>query len=423
MPVNVYSEIGTLKKVMIHCPGKEIDTMVPQMMYKLLFDDILYGDSARSEHQIFCNLLQRFNVVTIDTKQLLTDSIDNASEQDLTNLILRISHFESYSADVCQYLLSLSKETLASTLIEGKVNANPQTHEKSIYFITPIPNLMFARDPIIVVGDSVVTTSMAHESRQRESLLLRFIFCHHPEYQDTPLLMDFTPHLHPKGDLVQGVSPEIEGGDVLVLNPDTVLIGWSERTNSQAIETLANALHTQKKFKNLVMICLPDRRSVMHLDTVFTRINHNECIVYPPFFLENSSEHLPIIHFDLTKKAVTGLWNNSLLATLKKIGIDLKPIACGGESGIISQYREQWTDGANAFCIAPGIILLYERNHMTIEALSKNGYHVLDQSEVLKADFQPNWKQKQVILFEGKELSRARGGPRCLTHPLLREGL
>ncbi|MDE3245132.1 MAG: hypothetical protein KGN80_03515, partial [Acidobacteriota bacterium] len=221
------------------------------------------------------------------------------------------------------------------------------------------------------------------------------------------------------------VPMSLEGGDILVLSDKVLAVGCSERSSTDAIHHLAENLRADNQetghaFEHLLMVLMPQQRSAMHLDTIFTRIHQDECLVYPPFFTEGSRELLNIVKIDLRHAELRFTTRPNLLAVLQEVGIDLKPIFCGGDDYIMQQ-REQWTDGANAFALAPGVIVSYSRNMATAEQLSHNGYRVLTAQELLASpDINLLDGKKYMITLKSGELSRARGGPRCMTMPLSR---
>jgi arginine deiminase len=299
--------------------------------------------------------------------------------------------------------------------------------EEFDYRVRPIPNLLFMRDPASVIGDGYSVNAMATWAREREPLILSYVFRHHPRLEhhtDHDKWFDqVTPLV--RGEIKAPVS--MEGGDILVLSNKVLAVGCSERTQADAIHLLAESLRANRavdenSFDHLLMVLMPNKRSAMHLDTIFTRTSEDECLVYPPYFVEGSRELLNVTSIDLRHPELRMSTRPSLLRSLKRVGIDLKPIFCGGLDPIMQQ-REQWTDGANAFCLAPGVITSYSRNIATATALDQAGYQALTAKEVL-ADPRINLLdgKKYLVQIEASELSRARGGPRCMTMPLCREG-
>jgi arginine deiminase len=212
---------------------------------------------------------------------------------------------------------------------------------------------------------------------------------------------------------------------VLVLREDILVIGYSERTEKTTIERLAEALKREKSaVKRIFVVAIPPERSTMHLDTVFTMISKDECLCYAPMVLPGGAEEADVYEADLTKREITWTTEKDLLSALKSQKIDLKPISCGG-SDPIDQQREQWTDGANAFALAPGIVLGYDRNERTAEELGKNGYEIVTDDDLLlgKCELELKHPKKYAIQISATELSRARGGPRCMTMPLVRDAV
>lgn len=414
METKVYSEIGRLRKVMVHAPGREIDVIVPESANVLLFEDILFGELARSEHEMMCKVFKKYGVDVVEIKDLLTESLKSATEAQIDGLLDELRILEHLSPSVIVTLKTLQASALASALIEGILLTADQMDDQNFYLLRPIPNLLFARDPVIVAYDKILASSMAEPVRRREAMLMSFIFTHHQTYQNRDALID----LH---DIAtEGTNLTLEGGDFLVLNETTAAIAWSKRTSLKSIRVLAGEL---KKLGiiNLIVAKLPPVTSFIHLDTVFTRINHDECLIYPPLFAAESDNRARIIHFDLTHDMPVETECDTIFVALEKSNINLKPIYCGGKHSLIVQKREQWTQGSNAFCIAPGVILTYSRNVETIKELQSAGYMCVNAQEVVGASFEARLDRKTVILLNGEELCRARGGPRCLTHPLLRD--
>ena len=284
-----------------------------------------------------------------------------------------------------------------------------------------MPNYFFVRDPQVVIGDGVLISGMATQARRREALLSKYVFEYHREFHDT-VRIDFMAGERPERPTRRS-SPTLEGGDVLIARRDVILVGVTERTSRAGVEFLARSLRESKSsIRTMIVVELPRQRSFMHLDTVFTFISRNECLIYPPCILPGGDQAAKVSTIDLTKREIAYSEQKSLLAALKKKGFDLEPIHCGGNKAV-DQQREQWTDGANAFALAPGIILLYERNVRTAEELARHGYHIVYEDDLLlgRAELETWTDRKYALQMQGHELSRARGGPRCMTMPLERE--
>lgn len=427
MELNVTNEIGRLKSVLIHLPGREIDMMIPSMMEQLLFDDILYGQVAREEHRRFQQIIYYVADQVYDIQDLLEEVFEDEEVRPLA--LEELSRMHNLREQTVEYLTSLPAEALAESLIAGvplKTPTRGRDRELVVFDLPPLPNTFFMRDPQIVLGDGVAISSMATEARAREPLLADLVFRHHKEFRGRDLFwMDRYDQPWSTSPAAARRRPTIEGGDVLVARRDLLLIGASERTNRAGIEHLANSLKQSKAgVKTILVVEMPKQRSCMHLDTVFTLTNRDECLVYPPVILPGGNDEATVYSIDLSKRNLTYTEQKNMLHALKRQGMDLKPILCGGENSI-DQQREQWTDGANAFALGPGIILLYERNLRTADELSKHGYNIVYEDDLLlgRTELELWTDKKYAIQVQGHELSRARGGPRCMTMPLNREDL
>jgi arginine deiminase len=422
MRLNVTSEIGRLKSVLVHLPGREIDLMVPPMMAQLLFDDILYGQVAREEHRRFQQLIRFVADDVYDLQDLLEEVLE---DEEVRNRIVRdLGKRNRLGRKLIASLLEEPPAALAEVLISG-IARETESGELPQFDLYPIPNLFFMRDPQIVIGDRVVIASMATQARRREALLSKYVFENHPHFKrEETFWVDFMA-TEPERPMPRN-TPTLEGGDVLIPRRDLLLMGVTERTNKAGVEALMQSLKASNAgVKSVIIVDIPRQRSFMHLDTIFTFINRHECLIYPPVILPSGGQAATVTTVDLTKKrSLAYTEQKSLLGALKKKGFDLEPIYCGGKSAV-DQQREQWTDGANAFALAPGIILLYERNVRTAEALAKQGYHIVYEDDLLlgRTEMETWTDKKYALQIAGNELSRARGGPRCMTMPLEREEL
>ncbi len=422
MRLNVTSEIGRLKSVLVHLPGREIDQMIPPMMAQLLFDDILYGQVAREEHRRFQQLIRFIADDVFDLQDLLEEVLEDAEVKE--EIVRDLGKRNRLGRKLVAELLERRPAALAEVLIAG-IARETGSGELPQFDLFPIPNLFFMRDPQVVLGDRVVISSMATQARRRESLLSRYVFLHHPHFKDRdPFWVDFmaTERERP----MSRNMPTLEGGDVLVPRRDLLLVGVTERTNKAGVDALIRSLKAAGAgVKTVIIVDIPRARSFMHLDTIFTFISRHECLVYPPVILPSGSQAAKVTSVDLTKKrSLAYAEEKSLLGALKKRKFDLEPIYCGGRRAV-DQQREQWTDGANAFALAPGIILLYERNVRTAEELGRHGYHIVYEDDLLlgRTELETWTNKKYALQIAGNELSRARGGPRCMTMPLEREDL
>lgn len=412
---SVYSEIGRLKKVMVHAPGPEVDIVTPNGANALLFEDILFGDLARIEHDIMCKVFHKYGVETYKILDLLIESLGAAPKDSVIELITEIKRLEFLGDSVVRRLTSMAVDQLGHALIEGIPEIPANMSDDNLYVLAPVPNLIFARDPVIMCHDKVLASSMAEKVRTREARLMVFIFTHHPEFGDKESIIDMSKIGRRETDKLT-----LEGGDFLVINKETVAIGCSLRTTIDSIKLIGKELK-KLGIKHLVAPILPKQVAFIHMDTTFTRISDTECLFYPPIYAKESPTRSEILYFDLTQEVFEEKKYDYIIDCFSDIGINLTPVYCGGKESLIDQQREQWTQGSNSVCIAPGIIMTYSRNVKTVEELSKAGYMCVSAEEVIKPHFNADLSRKTVILLKGEELCRARGGPRCLTHPLIRE--
>lgn len=420
--LQVHSEIGRLRQVLVHEPGLEVDHMTPSTMDELLFDDVLYGARAREEHALFRGVLQYFGVEVVEFLDLLRETF----EQDAARAWVLEVLAEPGEASVADRLRELSPEALATALTVGvrAEGAGTGLSIEELFVVPPLPNWCFQRDPQVVIGHSVIPASMG-VARQTEAVLSRAVFRFHPRFAGTDVLYD-PLGTGPEGALVTGGNrPRLEGGDFTIVSGDMLLVGLSERTNRTAVLGLSKRMQSHEGAPRWMVVAeLPRRRAYMHLDTVITPVDRDAALVHPPVILDDGPEQARVYTMDLHAKEPRLQAEPSLLAALKTRGVDLEPIPCGGKDPLV-QHREQWTDGANALAVAPGVIVLYERNVHTAEELSRRGWNVVKASDLMlgKTDVGAEPSGRVCVLTEAHELSRARGGPHCLTHPLVRDPL
>ncbi|MGH9366590.1 MAG: arginine deiminase family protein [Thermoanaerobaculia bacterium] len=425
MGLHVNSEIGKLKSVLVHLPGPEIDRMVPSMMEELLFDDILYGSRAREEHRRFQQVLGFIADEVLDVQQLLEEVLTVPEQREA--ILEDLGKTLSWGPDMDYRLQDLSPEALAAALVTGIERPAQEAAQSTgdLYYLPPVPNFFFQRDPLVVVGNRAIRGSMATPARLREPLLSGYVFQFHPRFETEGgrfWFREFSADYGRSASYAR-MRPTLEGGDILVLREDMLAIGYSERTEKTTIERLAESFKAQKSpIKRIFVVAIPPARSFMHLDTVFTVISREECLVYGPMILPDGAEEADVYECDLTKREITWTTEKDLLSGLRTQKLELKPIRCGGTDPI-AERREQWTDGANALAIAPGVIVTYDRNERTAEELSRAGYSVVDEADLLlgRTELGLRKKKKYVIRLAAHELSRARGGPRCMAMPLVRE--
>lgn len=406
MKLSVTSETGRLKGVIVHTPGHEVSLVNPELKDELLFDDIIFEEDARQEH---IDMLDIFKTAMpadgriFQITELFRECLQN-SEARAYFIELMVNALPEENLQVIKKdLENLEPNELLQFVIEGSTPAIRN------FTLLPTPNLLFTRDLAAVAGQNILLSQPAKKARLREALLMNMLVNYHP------LFADIKPNL-----ILTGDQESIEGGDVLVASEEVVLIGMSERTSFSALMTAAEGL-LKTGFEYVVAVDIPKQRSSMHLDTIFTFVSEDECIVFPPAIIERKSN---ISVLTLQNGGVQTKAMPSLKATLEELlGHEMTFIKCGGDL-LTNQFREQWTDGANVFALAPGIILGYERNTNTFRALEEHGYQIINQYEFIEKykdqEFEPG-TQKMAISFLGHELCRGRGGARCMTMPILRE--
>lgn len=405
MNLSVSSETGHLKGVIVHTPGQEVSLVNPELKNELLFDDIVFEDDARREHQ---NMLKIFEAAMPTDGKIyeITDLAKECFKNEeargffIEKLIKRFPQGNLHTVE--QELNALPPEELLQFAVMGSTT-------KQKFLLNPAPNLLFTRDLAAVVNSNILLSRAAKDARIREFLLMEILVRYHP------LFDELRPNI-----LTIAEQETIEGGDVLVASKDLVLIGMSERTSFSGLMTAAEGL-LSNGIKTVLAVDIPKQRSSMHLDTIFTFTGDDECIVFPPAITERRKNVVKLT-------GVNGSINAEIMTSLKEaleecLERSFTFINCGGESRT-NQYREQWTDGANVFALAPGIIVGYERNTNTFKALQEHGYELVNQfdfiDEYKDKPFNPDGN-KMAIGFVGNELCRGRGGARCMTLPISRE--
>lgn len=409
-PLHITSEIGKLKTVLLHRPGEELENLVPDYLTDLLFDDIPHLEVAQKEHDAFAQVLRDRGIEVLYLDELVTEALaDPSVRHEFVVEMVAASKQEGrrVSDALVAYLEQMDTRAMVRKIMAGVRKDElplPEEHqqqlhsmvEKSSYpfYLDPMPNLYFTRDPAATIGNGLTINRMHWPARRRESLFMQYIINHHPRFagQDIPVWSGRDQRF------------SIEGGDELVLSHDTMAIGISERTTAEAIETMATKLFAGSDFKRVIALEIPKSHAFMHLDTVFTMIDYDKFTIHPE--IRDANGHLNIYILDkvegsrypkITKERDL---EKVLREALHKESITL--IECGNGDPIAAA-REQWNDGSNTLAIAPGVVVTYDRNYVTNQALREAGLEVIEVA--------------------GSELGRGRGGPRCMSMPLVREDL
>ena len=402
--IHNFSEIGKLNKVLLHRLGDEVEGLVPDNFERLLFDDIPYLKVAQQEHDRFAQLLRDNGVEVVYYLDETAKALDKPGvKSKFIKEFLDASHIYSQGVyeELSEYLENMSACDVVSKAIAGiKKGEIADIKHKSLadyisvsypYYTDPMPNLYFTRDPGACIGSGINIHHMSTQARRREPLLLKYMYMYNDDFT--------TDREHIWYDYNDEFS--IEGGDVLVLSKDTVAIGLSQRTTVSGIERFSKNLLSGSDFKKIIVFDIPKCRAFMHLDTVFTMVDYDKFTIHHEI---EDPLHLFEISLDrqgeVKVRSVTDSLTNLLKLELSLPAVEL--IRCGGED-LMAAQREQWNDGSNTLCIAPGKVVTYERNYVTNDILDKKGLTVLT--------------------VPSAELSRGRGGPRCMSCPVNRDDL
>jgi arginine deiminase len=408
--VRVTSEIGPLRAVICHTPGRELLAVTPSNREQFLYDDIIDLEQARREHQRFRAILSRFAEV-YEVRELLAEIVDEQAVREF--LVSRVLEVSS-SAPLARELAELAGDELIAIFIEGReAPQGPISRllHKVAYELPPLPNLFFTRDAAMVVNEAVIIGAMKYAVRWTEELLMKALFSYHPLLRNNGLIYD--------GSEESRSDYTIEGGDVLILRPDLAVTGLSERSSPSAIESLVEGLRARAGVANVLIVVLPTESPAIHLDMIFTMVDRELCVVYPPYFF--GPARLPVLHYRPDRKGVRE--RADLFSALREVELPLEPIYCGGQHPTL-QEREQWASGCNFVAVRPGVVLGYARNEATMREMERAaGFRTVGALDYLTGDVELQEEDRAVIAFEGAELVRGGGGGRCMTLPVLRDDI
>ena len=404
-PIHVTSEIGKLKTVMLHRPGREIENITPDSMYRLLFDDIPYLPIAQEEHDYFAQTLRDQGIEVLYFEKLAAEALadQDVKEEFVDRMVAESGYAAGLIHDVLkEYLLAMNTQDMVNKIFEGvrreEIDLPHMTLQQAAedtewpFVMDPMPNAYSTRDPQASIGDGLSINRMTFPARQRESLITEYIIKHHPRFAGQVNVWRDRNH-----------ETHIEGGDELVLSDHVFAIGISQRTTADAIEDIAKNLFKKSNYDTVIAIKIPHNHAMMHLDTVFTMIDYDKFTVHPAILDENGHVDNWVLHpgkdGEITMEHHTDI-KEVLKKALNKDDIDLIPT---GNGDPIIAAREQWNDGSNTLAIAPGEVVTYNRNYVSNDLLRKHGILVHE--------------------VRSSELSRGRGGPRCMSCPIVREDL
>lgn len=395
LELNVYSEIGKLRKVLLHRPGAEVENLTPDYLELLLFDDIPYLERAKEEHDYFAKVFKENLIDVLYLEDLVTHALKDRKVRDLfINEVISESRVsvKDESMELREYLKTLNTKEMVLKVMGGiRRREIGYSEEKYPFLMDPMPNLYFTRDPFAIIGRGVSINTMKTVTRKRETIFGKYIFKYHKRYN-----YESTNHWYNRKS-----TYSIEGGDQLVLSKEVLAIGHSERTAKQAILNIAkNIFEKKESFNTILMFEIPKTRAFMHLDTVFTMVDYDKFTVHPG--IEGKLKVNAISCNDKGELVVIEEEDSLDKILSYHLNREIKLIRCGGGDKVAAA-REQWNDGSNTLAIAPGKVITYERNYITNELLDKENV--------------------SVIAIPSSELSRGRGGPRCMSMPFYREDI
>lgn len=411
--LNVQSEIGKLRGVILHSPGAEVENMTPGTAQRALYSDILNLSIAQKEYTQLKGVLGKYTTV-YQVMDLLTAVLEDYRHRE--SLIGRIC-IEEGATDYFDDLMSMPSAELARCLIEGvpaKINSLTSYLNDEYYALSPLYNFYFTRDASVTIGNNALICRMANKVRMRESLIMEAIFKGSGAFNCNIInAHDF----HPGNEEIF-----MEGGDILIARDDILLIGNGTRTSTKGIDMLVSRLVRNKGEgkKHVIVQQLPHTpESFIHLDMVFTLLDRDKCMVFEPLIMRNNKYQT--VHMVIEGGRVSSIKSvDNIPSVLSKLGMDLEPVICGGDSEW-NQEREQWHSGANFFAMAPGKVLSYARNINTLNEMNKHGFEIISAWDIIDGKRDVNDYDRCVVTIEGSELPRGGGGARCMTMPVSRE--